>query len=136
MLATTLATIGCLFFANIASVFMVQAENRSRPVAAGVFEALYALFWIVATKFAIGNLDFTKSHATQAVITIMAVVIGNFFGAYVGTKLGDRFLHDEDEKLTLARIDEAEAGLLMAEHALHELHQEIELHHEVEGDHL
>jgi hypothetical protein len=73
----------------------------------------------------IGGSDHARTYAL-----IGAIVIGNFTGAYIGTKLGDKYLKDEDEEATLERIAETEMALSMAHQALEELEHEIELHHE------
>lgn len=127
MMVIALITTLSFTTSNIAAVFMVQAENRSRPVLAGIFESIYALLFIVGAKYSvtIGGSDHARTYAL-----IGAIIIGNFTGAYIGTKLGDKYLRDEDEEATLERIAETETALSMAHQALEELEHEIELHHE------
>jgi len=112
-------TFGCFIFANIASTLMVQAEARNRAIHAGVFEALYALFWIYAAKYALSTNP----------IEIAALITGNFLGAVVGTKFGERFVTDHDDVAMKERLAEAEAALNLANEALAELEDEVELHH-------
>jgi len=117
-------TFVCFVFANICSTIMVQAEARNRSILAGTFEALYALFWIYAAKYAL----------TTSPREIVALVIGNFLGASIGTKFGEKWVKDHSEVHTQNRLEEAEAALLMAEQALHELNEEIEHHHDHGGE--
>jgi hypothetical protein len=90
---------------------------------AGVFEALYALFWIYAAKYALSTSKWE----------IVALVTGNFLGAVLGTKVGERWVKDHAEVEVQDRLEEAEAALLLAEQALHELDDEIAHHHDLEG---
>ena len=120
-----LITFVCFVFANIASTIMVQAEARNRSIVAGTFEALYALFWIYAAKYSL----------TTSPKEIVALVIGNFLGAWIGTKWGEKWVKDHADVEVQERLEEAESALLMAEQALHELNVEIAHHHELEGDH-
>jgi len=118
-----LITFVCFVFANIASTIMVQAESRNRSILAGTFEAIYALFWIYAAKYSLST----------SPKEIIALVIGNFFGAWIGTKWGEKWIKDHGDVATQSRIEEVEAALLLAEQALHELDDEIAHHHDLEG---
>jgi len=120
-----LVTFVCFVLANIASTIMVQAEARNRSIVAGTFEALYALFWIYAAKYSLST----------SPKEIIALVIGNFLGAWIGTKWGEKWVKDHADVAVQERLEEAESALLMAEQALHELNVEIAHHHELEGDH-
>jgi len=120
MVETALVTFVCFIFANIASTLMVQAEARNRAYVAGVFEALYALFWIFAAKYALD----TKP------IEIIALIAGNFLGAVIGTKFGERFVTDHEDVAMKERLAKTEADLDMAHKTLEELEDEIELHHD------
>jgi hypothetical protein len=131
MWLTALATLGCFVGANVFSVFMVQSEARNDAFKAGVFEAGYALFWIVAARYSVDTLN---SHGTvRMVVMLTALVLGNFAGAYIGTKWGERFVRDHDAEEVDERLAEAEAALLMAEKTLDELTDEITHHHKHEG---
>jgi hypothetical protein len=116
---------------NIASVFMVQAENRSKPVLAGVFEAVYALLFIVGAKYSV---SIGGANHTRTFVLICAIIIGNFLGAFIGTKWGDRFIVDHDEIKMDNTIAEHEASLALAHQALEELVREVEMHHELDGE--
>lgn len=118
-----LITFVCFVLSNIAITIAVQAESRNRAVLAGAFEALYALFWIYAAKYALST----------SPKEIVALVVGNFLGAWVGTKFGEKLIKDHGDIETQDRLEEAEAALLMAEQALHELNEEIAHHHDHEG---
>jgi len=124
-MALVLVTFVCFVIANVASTIMVQAESRNRPVLAGIFEAIYALFWIYAAKYSLST----------SPKEIVALVIGNFLGAWIGTKWGEKWIHDHGDVATQSRIEEVEAELAMAEQTLRELHHENELHHNGEHDH-
>jgi len=119
-----LITLVCFVVSNIASTLMVQSEARNRPYLGGLFESIYALFWIYAAKYALNT----------SPLEIGALIIGNFWGAVFGVKIGERFVHDEADAIVDDRLEEAEAALLMAEQTLHELNQEIALHHEHDED--
>lgn len=120
MWGTALATLGCFVGANIFSVFMVQAEARNDALKAGIFEAGYALFWIVAARYSVNTLN--SRGTTQLVVMLTALAIGNFLGAYIGTKWGERLVRDHDAE----EVDE-----ILAEHenAIDELMAEIEHHY-------
>jgi hypothetical protein len=118
-----LITFVCFVFANICSTIMVQAESRNRSIIAGTFEAGYALFWIYAAKYSLST----------SPKEIVALVIGNFLGAWIGTKWGEKWIKDHADIATLSRIEEVEAELLLAEQSLAELHHEAEVHHDPEG---
>lgn len=131
MWLTALATLGCFLGANVFSVFMVQAEARNDAFKAGVFEAGYALFWIVAARYSVDTLN---GHGTaRMVVMLTALVLGNFAGAYIGTKWGERLVRDHEAEEVDERLAEAEAALLMAEKTLDELTDEIAHHHKHEG---
>jgi len=119
MITIALVTFFCFVLANIASTLMVQAEARNRAIHAGVFEALYALFWIFAAKYALSTNP----------VELVALITGNFLGAVVGTKIGERYVTDHEDVAMKERIAEAEAALDMAHEALEELEEEIEHHH-------
>jgi len=121
-MAIILVTFFCFVIANVASTIMVQAESRNRPVLAGTFEAVYALFWIYAAKYSLST----------SPKEIVALVIGNFIGAWVGTKWGEKWVHDHVKVDTQSRIEEVEAELMLAEQSLAELHHEAEVHHDPE----
>ena len=110
-----LVTFFCFIFANIASTIMVQAESRNRKFIAGMFEALYALFWIYAAKYALST----------SPKEVMALLAGNFLGAYFGTAIGERFVKDHAEIATQSRIEEVEFELDITSQTLHELAHEI-----------
>jgi hypothetical protein len=131
MWLTALATLGCFLGANIFSVFMVQAEARNAAFKAGIFEAGYALFWIVAARYSVNTLN--GHGTTRLVVMLSALVLGNFAGAYIGTKWGERLVRDHEAEQVDERLLEAEAALLMAEATLKELSEEIEHHHEADG---
>jgi len=114
-----LVTFGCFVLANIASTIMVQAEARNRSIIAGAFEALYALFWIFAAKYALST----------SPKEIVALIIGNFLGAWLGTKVGERWVKDEDEEEAQMRFEDIEEAIEAAEAALKKLRLENELHH-------
>ena len=118
-----LITFVCFVLSNIASTIMVQAEARNRSILAGIFESLYALFWIVAAKYALST----------SAWELTALVTGNFLGAVLGTKVGERFIKDHADLVTQDRLEEAEAALMLAEQALAELNDEIAHHHDHEG---
>ena len=118
-----LITFVCFVCSNVAITIAVQAESRNRSVMAGVFEALYALFWIYAAKYALSTSKWE----------IVALVTGNFLGAVLGTKVGERWVKDHAEVEVQDRLEEAEAALLLAEQALHELDDEIAHHHDLQG---
>jgi hypothetical protein len=124
-MALVLITFVCFVIANVASTIMVQAESRNRPVLAGTFEAIYALFWIYAAKYSLST----------SPKEIVALVIGNFLGAWIGTKWGEKWIRDHGDVATQSRIEEVEAELALAEQTLAELHHENELHHNGEHDH-
>jgi hypothetical protein len=110
---------------------MVQAENRNRPHLAGLFEAGWAVLYLVAAKYSLGNIG---GHGEmQTSITIAVLIVGNYIGGYLGTRAGEHFVNDLDEQIIDERISETEAALLMAEQTLHELNQEIMHHHDHEG---
>jgi hypothetical protein len=119
-----LITFVCFVFSNIASTLMVQAEARNRAVIGGIFEAIYALFWIYAAKYALNT----------SVPEIIALVLGNFFGAVLGVKFGARFVTDHDDVETKSRLAEAEAALAITYQALAELDAEVEMHHELDEE--
>jgi hypothetical protein len=114
-----LITFICFVLANVCSTIMVQAESRNRSVIAGTFEAGYALFWIYAAKYALST----------SPREIVALVFGNFIGAWIGTKWGEKWVKDHKNIHTLSRIEEVEAELLLAEQSLAELSHEAEIHH-------
>jgi hypothetical protein len=128
MFGTLVITFFSLVVANICSALMVQAENRNRPHMAGAFEAGWGVLYFVAAKYSLGSLG--GHGAGETAITIANLIAGNYLGGYLGTRIGEHLVKDEDEKIIDERLEEAEAALLMAEHTLHELHQEIEVHHE------
>jgi len=103
---------------------MVQAEARNRAYLGGLFEAIYALFFIYAAKYALNT----------SPLEIGALVLGNFFGAVLGVKVGERFVTDHDDEATKGRLAEAEAALLIAHQALAELDAEVEMHHELDEE--
>lgn len=124
MIVIALLTFGCFIFANIASTLMVQAEARNRAFMAGIFEATYALFWIYAAKYALDT----------SPIEITALIAGNFLGAVIGTKVGEKWVTNHEEVELKERLHEAEAAVALAHDALEELEDEIEHHHENKGD--
>jgi len=112
-------TFVCFVLSNIASTLMVQSESRNRAVASGFFEALYALFWIYAAKYAL------DTHP----IELVALLAGNFLGAVIGVKIGERFVTDHGDVEMKNRLAEAESALNLAHEALAELEDEVDLHH-------
>lgn len=118
-----LITFVCFVLSNIAITIAVQAESRNRSILAGIFESLYALFWIFAAKYALST----------SAWELTALVTGNFLGAFLGTKVGERWVKDHAGMETQDRLEEAEAALLLAEQALTELNDEIAHHHDLEG---
>lgn len=132
MLVVSLLTFSCFLVSNIASTLMVQAESRNRAVIGGVFEALYALFWIVAAKYAVNTLN---GHNTLfTIVELVALAGGNFLGAYLGVMIGKKFVADHDDLATKQRLAETEAALELAHQALEELEDEIEMHHELDEE--
>ena len=127
MLGTYAITFCMLVVANICSALMVQAENRNRPHLAGLFEAGWAVLYLVAAKY---SLDAIGGGVIRTVTTLSVLISGNYLGGYLGTKWGEKLVHDQDEIIVNDRLSEAEAALIMTERTLHELHQEIEHHHE------
>jgi hypothetical protein len=119
-----LITFVCFVFSNIASTLMVQSEARNRAVMGGVFESIYALFWIYAAKYALDT----------SALELTALILGNFAGAVLGVKVGQRWVADHDDIATKNRLAEAEAALLIAHQALAELDAEVEMHHELEEE--
>ena len=117
-------TFVCFIFSNVAITIAVQAESRNRAILAGAFESLYALFWIFAAKYALD----TSS------LELGALILGNFFGAVLGVKVGQRWVADHDDIATKNRLAEAEAALLIAHQALAELDAEVEMHHELDEE--
>ena len=130
-LASLVITFFSLIVANTCSALMVQAENRNRPHLAGIFEAGWGVLYFVAAKFSLGGIG--GHGATQTCITIGVLIVGNYVGGYIGTKVGERFVRDFDELVIDDRLSETEAALVMAEQTLHELNQEIMHHHDHEG---
>jgi len=124
VIVIALLTFGCFVFANIASTLMVQAEARNRAIMAGIFESAYALFWIYAAKYALDT----------SPIEITALIAGNFLGAVIGTKVGEKWVTDHADVELKERLHEAEAAVALAHDALEELEDEIEHHHENKGD--
>ena len=98
---------------------------------AGIFEAGWAVLYLVAAKYSMGSIG--GHGAGRTATTIANLIAGNYIGGYLGTVIGERLVRDEDNEIIDERLEEAEAALRMAEHTLHELHQEIELHHDNEG---
>lgn len=131
MVLTLVITFFSLIIANICSALMVQAENRNRPHMAGIFEAGWAVLYLVAAKYSMGSIGGHGVGRTS--ITIANLIAGNYIGGYLGTRIGERLVRDEDEEIIDERLEEAEAALRMAEYTLHELNQEIELHHDHKG---
>ena len=119
-----LITFICFVFSNIASTLMVQSEARNRAVMGGIFESIYALFWIYAAKYALDT----------SALELVALILGNFAGAVLGVKVGQRWVADHDDIATKNRLAEAEAALLIAHQALAELDAEVEMHHELEEE--
>lgn len=115
----------CFIFSNVFSTLMVQAESRNRAVLGATFEAGYALFWIYAAKYALST----------SLSEIVALLAGNFLGAWVGVKVGERWVKDHGEVATQNRIEELEAELDIAHESLKELHHENDLHHGEIHDH-
>lgn len=118
MLVTACMTFGCFVLANIFSTLMVQAEARNRAVMAGTFEGVFALFWIVAARYSIIALGY--KNIWDIAIILVVLFAGNFVGAWMGVKVGERYITDEDDEALDNRI--------------HELEDEIDRHHELEGD--
>lgn len=131
MVLTLVITFFSLIVANICSALMVQAENRNRPHLAGLFEAGWAVLYLIAAKYSLGNIG--GHGATQTTITIAVLIVGNYIGGYFGTRAGEHFVRDFDEIIIDERLSETEAALMMAEQTLHELNQEILHHHDHEG---
>jgi len=129
MLFTALAMAASFAVANIFSVLMVQSEARNRAVLAGTFEAAFALFWIEASHYSLNSLNAHESATTQ-LLMLGALLIGNFTGGYIGTKVGHRLVRNHVEEQMDERLAEAEAAMLIAEEALEELTHEIAVHHE------
>ena len=96
MIALVIGTFTSLLISNIAGVFMVQAENRHRPVLAGLFEGVYGLLWLLAAGFTVTT--FAGHDLVHSFIIGAAAFAGNFVGSYFGTKLGDKYLLDPDAK--------------------------------------
>ena len=119
-----LITFFCFIFSNIASTLMVQAESRNRAILSGMFEAIYALFWIYAAKYALST----------SPIEIGALIGGNFLGAVVGVKFGEKWVADHGDLETKQRLAETEAALLLAHQSLEELNDEVEMHHELDEE--
>jgi len=132
MIIVALLTLACFLVSNIASTLMVQAESRNRAVMSGVFEALYALFWIVAAKYSVNTLN--GHDTTNTIVELVALVAGNFLGAWVGVTIGKKFVTDHDDVATKERLAETEAALALAHRALDELEDEIEMHHELDEE--
>jgi hypothetical protein len=118
-------TFVCFVFSNVFSTLMVQAEARNRAVLGATFEAAYALFWIYAAKYALS----TSPNE------IAALLAGNFLGAWVGVKVGEKWVKDHEEVATQSRIEELEAELDIAHLALQELEHENDIHHGEIHDH-
>lgn len=120
-------TFGCFVLANIFSTLMVQAEARNRAVLGGTFEGIFALFWIVAARYSIIALGY--HNAWDVVFILTALFAGNFVGAFLGVKVGERYITDEDDEALQKRVAETEAFRHMTEQTLTELEAEIDAHH-------
>lgn len=129
MIGIALLTLGCFILSNIASTLMVQAESRNRAFMSGVFETLYALFWIVAAKYSVNTLN--GHNTTNTILELLALASGNFLGAWIGVTIGKKFVTDHDDVATKERLAETEAALDLAHKALEELEEEIEMHHQL-----
>lgn len=124
-------TFGSLVIANICSSLMVQAESRNRAHLAGAFEGGWGLLYIVAAKYTLVGINPSDWVGTTAMLT--DVFVGNYLGAYLGTKIGERFVADHSDRLRDDRLSETEAALALAEMTLRELNNEIAVHHDHEG---
>jgi hypothetical protein len=123
MWLTALATLGCFIGANIFSVFMVQAEARNDAFKAGLFEAAYALFWIVAARYSVNTLN--GHGAFSLIVMLSALLIGNFVGAYVGTKWGEHLVPDHEAEAIEEMLNDHDAVIdeLLGEIAHHHRHE-------------
>ena len=128
MIANLVITFASLVVANICSALMVQAESRNRAHLAGAFEGGWGLLYIVAAKYTLVGIN--PHDPTGTVFVLINVFAGNYVGAYLGTKAGEKWVHDHNDLARDDRLAEAEAALLMAEETLEELHLEIAHHHE------
>ena len=86
---------------NVIATLMSQAENRHRPIIAGITEMLQYRAGIVCTILAVGGAVQSEGahHTTLTVMfhapvlfTLLGADVGNFLGSYAGTKLGDKLI--------------------------------------------
>lgn len=129
MLATLVSAFFLLAIANICSALMVQAENRNRPHLAGLFEAGWAVLYLVAAKCSIDNIG---GDIKKTTITLLVLIVGNYLGGYLGTRWGEHLVKDKDDEVVDERISEAEAALDHAHRAIAELEAEVQMHHDLE----
>lgn len=132
MVTVALMTFGCFVLANIFSTLMVQAEARNRAVLSGLFEGIFALFWIVAARYSIIALGYKRILDVALILAVLFA--GNFVGAFLGVKVGERYITDEDDEALQVRVAETEAFRSLTEQTLEELAEEIEAHHADEGE--
>jgi len=131
VIANIAITFVSLVVANVCSALMVQAESRNRAHLAGAFEGGWGLLYIIAAKYTLVGINVHDPLGTT--IMLVNVFAGNYFGAYLGTKAGERWVHDHQDLERDDRLAETEAALALAEMALRELDGEIAHHHTYEG---
>ena len=95
-----LEAFAAMFIQNVIATLMSQAENRHRPVIAGITELLQYRAGTICAILAVGQaVQSSGGHVGigalfryPVYVTLFGADIGNFLGSFTGTKLGDKLI--------------------------------------------
>lgn len=92
---------------DIFATVLVQAEARNRKHLAGVMDASQWVFGICTTSISVTAL---QGHDLALKIVVLVLVsMANYGGTLLGTMIGKRFVHDDQEVDLEARVQQLEA---------------------------